>query len=122
MKIRSKNNDKTVINANIVMSILLVVVLSFVSVGYAVYSQNLSIAGGSTIMPQGKIAITDVTLVSSSNVPSNVNPTFTDNSIDFDLRFQRQNGQGNTYRAVYSVTITNDTFYDFDFNYLDLDT
>lgn len=114
---KKKSNDKRAININIVMSILLVVVLSFISVGYAIYNQRLDVNGTAKVQPQGTIAITNVELVSSINVPEGVNPTFTDNSIDFDLTFQKQAGSTqNNYQAVYSVTITNETFYDFDFN------
>ena len=117
MNKKQKDNDKRAINTNIVMSILLVVVLSFVSVGYAVYNQRLNINGTAIVKTQGTIAITNVELVSSINVPDSVNPTFTDNSIDFDLQFEKEQGSTqNTYQATYSVTIENNTFYDFDFN------
>ena len=113
----SKKNDKITININVVMSLLLVVVLSFISVGYALYGQKLNVSGSAAFKPQGKIAITNVSLLSSKNVASDVNPTFTDNSIDFDLRFQKAEGSTESdYQAVYSVTINNETFYDFDFN------
>ena len=99
------------------MSILLVVVLSFVSTGYAIYNQRLGVSGVATVHTQGTIAITNVELISSINVPDGVSPTFTDNSIDFDLQFVKEAGSTqNNYQAVYSVTITNNTFYDFDFN------
>lgn len=117
MNKRIKSNDERAINTNIIMSIVLVAVLSFVSIGYALYNQRLNVNGVATINPQGTIAITNVELISSVNVPDGVNPTFTDNSIDFDLQFAKDAGSSqNTYQAVYSVTITNNTFYDFDFN------
>ena len=47
---------------NIGVSILLIVTLSFISVGYALYGQILNLHGTVTLHPQGKIAITDVTL------------------------------------------------------------
>ena len=111
-----KSNDKA-ININVVMSTLLVVVLSFISVGYAIYNQRLGINGNVGVLTQGNIAITNVVLKSSKNVPDDVNPTFTDNSIDFDLTFEKEEGSTETdYQAIYTVTITNNTFYDFDFN------
>ncbi len=117
MKIIKKKNDKTVININVVMSILLVVVLSFISVGYALYNQNLDVNGTVGLTAQGKIAITNVVLKSSINVPSGVNPTWTDNSVNFDLTFEKQPGSTDpNYQAVYTITISNNTFYDFDFN------
>ena len=114
---KKKSNDKIAINVNIVMSILLVVVLSFISVGYAIYNQKLDTNIAANVKTQGTIAITNVELISSINVPDGVNPTFTDNSIDFDLSFQKDpDSTQTTYQAVYKVTITNNTFYDFDFN------
>ena len=110
IKNNNKKGDKVIINTNIVMSILLVVVLSFVSVGYAYYSQRLTINGSVTIKPQGKIAITNVVFTSGTNVKDDINPTFTDNSIDFDLAFEKDEGsQTNTYQAIYNVTSDGDT-------------
>ena len=117
MKIKSKRNGKTVINVSIVMSILLVFVLSFVSVGYAIYGQRLNVRGTAIVKTQGKIAITNVELTSSKNVPDSVNPTHTDNSIDFDLTFEKDSlANEPDYQAIYSITITNNTFYDFNYN------
>ena len=110
-------NDKKTIKINIAVSILLIGILSFVSVGYALYSQSLGLSGSSSFGQQGIIAITDVTLVSSKNVAEGSIPAFTDDSIDFNLTFQKGEGSTETdYQAVYSVTIENDTFYDYDFN------
>ena len=69
-KVKEKLNDKKTIKINIAMSILLIVVLSFISLGYALYGQTLNMSGTSTLGLQGKIAITDVTLTSSKNVRS----------------------------------------------------
>lgn len=116
-KVKEKLNDKKTIKINIAMSILLIVVLSFISLGYALYGQTLNMSGTSTLGLQGKIAITDVTLTSSKNVRSGSIPQFTDDSVDFNLVFEKAEGSTETdYQAVYSVTIDNDTFYDYDFN------
>lgn len=116
-KVKEKLNDKKTIKINIAMSILLIVVLSFISLGYALYGQTLNMSGTSTLGLQGKIAITDVTLTSSKNVRSGSIPTFTDDSVDFNLTFEKAEGSTETdYQAVYSITIDNDTFYDYDFN------
>lgn len=114
---KEKINDKKTIKINIAMSILLVVVLSFISLGYALYGQTLNITGSSTFGTQGKIAITDVTLTSSKNVRSDSIPEFTDDSVDFNLTFEKAEGSTEpNYQAVYSITIENDTFYNYDFN------
>ena len=116
-KQKEQENDKKTISINIVMSILLVGVLSFVSIGYALYGQVLNIGGTTTLNPQGKIAITDVTLTSSKNVKDGSIPAFTDDSIDFNLTFEKSEGSTEpNYQAIYSITIDNGTFYDYDFN------
>lgn len=115
-KLKIKKNDKKAVNINIAMSILLVVVLSFISIGYALYGQILNVNGNVTFKPQGKIAITNVELISSVNVKDGSIPTFTDNSIDFNLSFEKAEGATeNNYQAIYQITIENDTFYDFSF-------
>ena len=118
MKVKKINkNDKTALNINLLMSIILVAVLSFVSIGFAVYNQSLNVNGTSTLGLQGKIAITNVVLSSSKNVRSDSVPSFTDDSVDFNLTFEKPTGSTETdYQAVYTITINNDTFYDYEFN------
>ena len=116
-KVKEKLNDKKTVKINIAMSILLIGVLSFISLGYALYGQSLNVSGSSAFGQQGKIAIIDVTLTSSKNVRDGSIPEFTDDSVDFNLVFEKAPGSTETdYQAVYSVTIDNDTFYDYDFN------
>ena len=116
-KIMERINDKKTIKINIAMSILLLVVLSFISLGYALYGQQVRLAGSSTFGTQGIIAITDVTLTSSKNVRSDSIPEFTADAVDFNLTFEKEAGSTEPdYQAVYSITIDNDTFYDYDFN------
>ncbi len=115
--LKEKENDKKTININIAMSILLVVALSFISVGYAIYGQILNNRGTVTLKPQGKIAITNVELISSKNVRDDSIPAFTDDSVDFNLTFEKaDDSTEEAYQAIYSITIDNGTFYDYDFN------
>ena len=116
-KMAMKENDKKTIKINIAMSILLVVVLSFISVGYALYGQVLNISGRTTLKPQGKLAIKNVELLSSKNVKDGSIPAFTDDSVDFNLTFEKPEGSTEEgYQAVYSISIENGTFYDYEFN------
>lgn len=116
-KLVEKENDKKTVKINIAMSILLVVVLSFISIGYALYGQILNLGGTATVFTQGKIAITNVTLISSKNVRDGSIPAFTDDSIDFNLSFEKkEDSSDENYQAVYSITIENGTFYDYNFN------
>lgn len=113
-----KQGDKKAIKINIGVSILLVVVLSFVSIGYGLYGQRLDISGTTKVKTQGKIAITNVTLTSSVNVRDDSIPTYTDESVDFNLTFEKAAGSTEpNYQAVYSITIENDTFYNHEFNF-----
>lgn len=117
IKLNDVRNDKKAIKINIIMSVLIVAILSFISVGFALYGQTLNARGDVSLGLQGKIAITDVTLTSSTNVRSDSIPSFTDDSVDFNLTFEK--GEGATepnYQAVYSITINNGTFYDYEFN------
>ncbi len=116
-RIIKKETDKTAIKINIAMSILLVAILSFISIGYALYGQNLSVRGTTTFRPQGEIEITDVTLSSSKNVRSDSIPAFTASSVDFNLTFEKAPGSTEPdYQAIYSITITNNTFYNHEFS------
>ena len=116
-KTKKVENDKRAIKINITVSILLVVILSFISVGYALYGQRLGISGTATFKPQGKIAITNVELISSKNVRDGSIPAFTDESVDFNLTFEKAPGSTEPdYQAVYTITIDNDTFYDHEFS------
>ena len=121
MKVNTNNkkaNDKETVRINIGVSILLAVVLSFISVGYAIYGQRLGMLGNVTFQNnQGVVAITDVTFVTSSSYNSSANPAFTDDSIDFNLTYEKEQGTThNDYRAVFEVTIDNDTYYDYAFD------
>ncbi len=110
-------NDKKTVKVNIAMSVLFIVVLSFISLGYALYGQTVNITGSSSFGTQGVIAITDVTLTSSKNVRSDSIPEHTADAIDFNLTFEKAQGSTETdYQAVYSISIDNGTFYDYDFS------
>lgn len=121
MKVNNKKkNDKETVRINIGVSILLAVVLSFVSIGYAVYGQKLNVLGNITFENnQGVVAITEVTFVTASsyNASANPAPSVDGQSIDFNLEFAKEQGTThNDYRAVFEITIENDTYYDYGFN------
>ena len=94
---------------SIVISVLVVSVLTFMTVGFATYNQILTFDGAITLKPQGEVRITDVRYVSGEH--STGNPTFTDTTIDFGLSFNVRNPENEKYNATYRVTIKNDTFY-----------
>lgn len=121
MKVNTNNrkrNDKETVKINIGVSILLAVVLSFISVGYAVYGQKVNIFGNVTFLNnQGVVAISGITFVTTESYNSSAVPAFSDDSIDFNLTFAKEAGTTHSdYRAVFEVTIDNDTWYDYAFN------
>ncbi len=95
---------------SVVISILVVAVLGFMTVGFAAYNQILTFDGAVTLQPQGTIHITNVQYTGGQH--SSANPTFTDNTVDFGLSFTTVNQQSATYTASFDITIRNDTFYD----------
>ena len=121
MKVNNKmRNDKETVKINMGVSILLAVVLSFISIGYAVYGQKVNILGNVTFENnQGDVLITNVTFLSSLSYNSSANPAVSEDgqSIDFNLTYAKEAGATETdYRAVFEVTIENDTYYDYGFN------
>lgn len=92
-------------------------VLSFISIGFASYNQLTSISGIAHIAKGGSVEITDISLISSSNVQSSVAPTFDKQNATFNIVF---GGSDSTYQAVYQITLTNNTVYNYTyagFNY-----
>ena len=98
--------------------VLIIVSLSFITIGFALYQQTLEFAGTVTLIPDGKIYISDVTTVSLTHAAAS--PEYTDTSVDFNLTFTTQrNVNLDDYRAEFTVTITNDSSYDFVYTSLD---
>ncbi len=107
-----KNNKLILIISIITFSIFL-----SMSVGYAIYGARMTGTGSVTFKAPGIIAITDVTLSGHSNLTNPSNPEYTQDSIIFDLDFFVENNSAlqDEYYADYLVTITNDTFNDYNF-------
>ena len=94
----------------LIVTIIVIVTLSFLTIGFASYSELLNLNGTVGIKPQGKMEITNITLTSSQNASSVEDPTYEDLSASFNITFRRANGNAR-YNAVYSITLTNNTFY-----------
>ena len=114
IKQRKENKDKKHIRINNIVTLLTVGVLCFISVGYALYTQIISLDGNVSVKTQGDFYISGVRLITSSNVDTNYQPTYTDNYVDFNLAF-KDSGE-DSYSAVYEIDVNNDTFYDQTFN------
>ncbi|NLC48181.1 MAG: hypothetical protein GX758_02355 [Tenericutes bacterium] len=119
MKKRKLNNNfKNVIDIlkkNILLAIF-IAVTCFMTVGYAAYQQILSFSGSLTFKKHNIIEITDVTLLSSSNVDSSLSPEYNKTSVDFDVDFY---GNDTIYEIVYSVELKNETANDYVYSEVD---
>ena len=106
----SLHQKKSQSRTGVILSILVVAVITFMTVGFASYGQILNFSGTVGLQPQGDVRITNVQYTGGSH--SSANPTFTDHTVDFGLTFTTVNQQSATYNATFSITIRNDTFYD----------
>ncbi|MBR1385350.1 MAG: hypothetical protein IJ568_00825 [Bacilli bacterium] len=110
-KYKKKNNDKSLISLGIIAVVSIALILSFLTVGFALYSRVLNIHGEVGLKNQGTFRITSVTKTTSTNTDNQV-PSFTDDSVNFNLNFVKSNEENPVYEAVYDIVFTNDTFYD----------
>ena len=111
MKFKVNSKDTSLIKLNIIAAILFTAILSFLSVGFALYTRVLNVSGGFTFRPQGEFRITSVTKTASQNTDDG-QPTFTDDTVDFNLVFVKGEGENPEYTATYDIVFTNDTFYE----------
>ncbi len=114
-KLKKDDKDYKSIIANRIIGLLVFAVLFSLTIGYALYTQVLSLDGTVAVKTQGDFYISRVELVNSSNVDTTQTPTHTDNTIDFNLIFTGA-GLDADYTAVYEIDVNNDTFYDQTFN------
>ncbi len=102
---------------NLIVSIIAISIFLFMTVGFAAYGANMNIAGSATFAKNGEIAITNAVLASYSNLTNPTDPEFDADHIVFDLNFNVENNSqlANEYQAVYDITISNATFFDYEF-------
>lgn len=85
-------------------------ILLFMTFGYALYDETLSIGGTVTLEKVGTIEITSATIVSSecSNLTSYSDPTYSGMHIDFQI-----STRSSSFTATYLITITNNSNVDY---------
>lgn len=110
-KIQKELNKSENIGIHVFVTAVFVLVLSFLSVGYALYTQVVRVAGTLSLNPQGTFRISNVIKTASNNTDNSL-PSFTDDTVDFNLTFVKSNEENPVYSATYSITFLNDTFYD----------
>ena len=114
MKKKKEEKEKSHIITNNIIALLTVLILCFISVGFALYNQVLNLNGEVVVNTQGAFYINGVRLISSSNVDTESLPSYTSDSVSFNLVFK--NLGEDSYSAVYEIDVNNDTFYDQTFN------
>ncbi len=105
---KKKNTLK--MREELIVFLCLIFVLTGMTIGFAHYSKLIDIQGVATVKPQGIVHFTELTLISSTNVDTTYQPSFTDNTLDFNLHFSETDPDA-PYSATYQITIQNDTFY-----------
>ena len=91
-------------NNNFIIAIVFIIAISFITIGFATYDKLLPISGNVIVKKYGILEITNITLVSSSNVQSSVTPSFDKNTASFNIVF---GGTDSVYQAVYQIELTN---------------
>src|SRR5574344_1134513 len=105
------NIKKTLVNKqNIIIAVLVTVVFSVLTVGFAAYDQLLSIGGNVNVVKAGTIEITNITLLDGSNLNNPIQPIFETRNSNFNITF---NGTEPEYYALYQIEITNNSLEDY---------
>lgn len=110
---RKKTIDKLKKYQNIILTVVIIMMLCFMTVGFALYGEMFEFSGGVTLKPDGKLEVLNVSLTDSSNVSSSETPVITSNSIEFNITFS---GTNDEYYAVYTADIVNNSSYDYTYN------
>ena len=110
---RKKTIDKLKKYQNIILTVVIIMMLCFMTVGFALYGEMFEFSGGVTLKPDGKLEVLNVSLTDSSNVSSSETPVITSNSIEFNITFS---GSNDEYYAVYTADIVNNSSYDYTYN------
>lgn len=95
------NNIK---NYHFIIVMVFIITISFITVGFALYDELLPISGNIIVKKYGVLEITNITLLSSSNVQSTAVPSFDKKNATFNIVF---NGSEGIYQVVYQIEVTN---------------
>ena len=110
-KINKKQKDYKIIRLNLLLSLFFVLLFMGISVGYALYTQVINLHGNISLETQGDFEITNVVKTSSNNTSEAI-PSWTADTVNFNLVFLKSNEANPVYNATYNITLTNDTFYE----------
>ena len=105
--------NKITKHQNTILLILVILLICFMTIGYASYGEILEFSGGVSLKPDGKLEVINISMIDSSNVSSSEIPIITNNSIEFNITFS---GTEELYYAAYTVDIVNNSSYDYVYN------
>ena len=117
MKNKYKKSKK--FNFHIILSVLVFIILLFMTIGYASYDKLLDFSGTSIMRHEGVFYIKSVTKETHTNATSNPEIINDNQSVDFNLQFTTIANSSATYQAVFNITIVNDTFTDYIYSAID---
>ncbi len=89
--------------------LLFLVLLSFITVGYAYYTKLLNISGVVTIPNYGKVLITQINMIDSMSVTENTPTVVNGLNFDFNLTIS---GNTSQHYITYAVTLSNNSVED----------
>ena len=95
-----------------IITITVITLLLFMTIGYALYSETITLNGKVTIAKSGIIEITNASIVENecSNLSNYTVPTYSGMNINFSVT-----GSSDKFSATYLIEITNNSFYDYTF-------
>ena len=101
----------------LIITLITISIFLFTTVGYAIYNARLNTSGNTTFGGNGEVFISEVSLLSYSNLTNPEDPVFTNDSINFNLNFVVESNAAleEDYKAMYNITISNTSFYDYSF-------
>ena len=93
-----------------ILTTTIIALLLFMTVGYALYSETITLNGKITIAKSGIIEITSASIVQNEckNLSNYTNPTYSGTNINFSVT-----GSSENFTATYLIEITNNSFYDY---------
>ncbi len=106
----------------VIVTLIALLLFASMTVGYAVYGVQTRIEGQSTFHKNGTITISSATLTDFKNLINQENPLVDGTSIHFDCNFnvpRTEEALQDDYYAEYTITISNNTFYDYIFETTD---
>ncbi len=115
---KANKKEKKFNKINLLIVIVTITIFCIETVGYAAISSLIRLNGNVTWEKDGELLITQVTQVSLTRATQNSTPTFEGKQVNFDLTLTPQNNQ--TARAVYNVTLTNNSSFTHTFTNADI--